>query len=302
MLKYSLILFDLDGTLIDSRKSIITSLHEAARAMGVSPRNARKAECLIGQPLSKILEKAKFPDVEKGIELYRKSYYEYIDTEVPYEGIKKLLDEIDGQAALVVVTNKGSGGANRTLKQNGLLDYFTRIETVESCENPKPHPECFLNILSYYEKEGIIIPREKCLMVGDSPTDIEFAHRSGIDSAFATWGFFSESDLTCSPTYVLSEPADLVREIEEIVKVEITPELDLHTFLPIEIKRVVNNYLFEAQKKNFALVRIVHGKGTGVQRRIVRSILEKHPTVLRFETAGPLNGGSGATIAELEMK
>jgi len=68
-------------------------------------------------------------------------------------------------------------------------------------------------------------------------------------------------------------------------EVPIEDSIDLHTFQPREIQIVVEEYLYQAVKRGFREVRIIHGRGIGVQREIVRSMLEKHPSVLEFHDA-----------------
>lgn len=77
-------------------------------------------------------------------------------------------------------------------------------------------------------------------------------------------------------------------------------ELDLHTFRPQETRSLVEEYLHEAQAAGWREVRIVHGKGKGVQRRIVHGVLEKHPAVKEFAQAPPDRGGWGATLVWLK--
>ena len=86
---------------------------------------------------------------------------------------------------------------------------------------------------------------------------------------------------------------------DEPVVVPITDAFDLHSFLPKDIPSVVEEYLSEALALGFNEVRIIHGKGKGVQREIVRKILSRHPMVKNFYDAPPERGGHGATIAEL---
>jgi dsDNA-specific endonuclease/ATPase MutS2 len=82
------------------------------------------------------------------------------------------------------------------------------------------------------------------------------------------------------------------------VRIPIEPELDLHTFQPRDIASVVEEYVNEAHAAGLREVRLVHGRGTGVQRGIVQAALDRHPLVVEFwdDTAAHL----GATIARLK--
>jgi dsDNA-specific endonuclease/ATPase MutS2 len=85
----------------------------------------------------------------------------------------------------------------------------------------------------------------------------------------------------------------------EPVVIEITDIFDLHTIPPREVKAIVEEYLHQAQQRGFAVVRIIHGKGIGVQREIVRTILARSAFVAGWSDAPPDAGGLGATIVRL---
>ena len=85
----------------------------------------------------------------------------------------------------------------------------------------------------------------------------------------------------------------------EPVEIEITDVFDLHTIPPRDVKLVVEEYLRLAHEKGFKAVRIIHGKGIGVQREMVRSILARTSFVVDWTDATPDAGGLGATIAHL---
>ncbi|MBX3266456.1 MAG: Smr/MutS family protein [Acidobacteria bacterium] len=93
---------------------------------------------------------------------------------------------------------------------------------------------------------------------------------------------------------------DLENPFPETVELEITDSLDLHAFHPKDVKAVTEAYLEEARKKGFRLVRLIHGKGLGVQREIVRGVLAETDFVKSFKSGDEMSGGWGATIAELE--
>jgi len=85
----------------------------------------------------------------------------------------------------------------------------------------------------------------------------------------------------------------------EPVEIEITDIFDLHTIPPRDVKRVVEEFLLLAHEKGFKSVRIIHGKGIGVQRETVRSILARTSFVQDWTDAPPEAGGLGATIVRL---
>lgn len=95
-----------------------------------------------------------------------------------------------------------------------------------------------------------------------------------------------DSDDTLDPLNPFPEP----------VTIPITDVFDLHTIQPREVKLVVEEYLNEARRAGFRSVRIIHGKGIGVQREMVRAILQRTPWVLDWTDAPPEAGGLGATI------
>jgi DNA-nicking Smr family endonuclease len=86
---------------------------------------------------------------------------------------------------------------------------------------------------------------------------------------------------------------------DDPVVLPIEDSIDLHTFQPKEVASVVEEYLAECHRAGLREVRLIHGKGIGVQRNIVRSVLSKHPAVLSFHDAPVEAGGWGATVVSL---
>ncbi len=83
------------------------------------------------------------------------------------------------------------------------------------------------------------------------------------------------------------------------VPLPIDGTLDLHTFLPREVKTLVPDYLAACRERGILHVRIVHGKGTGALRQTVHALLARLPEVVSFRTASEDGGGWGATLVEL---
>ncbi len=95
--------------------------------------------------------------------------------------------------------------------------------------------------------------------------------------------------------------ADDENPFPEPVEIEITDSLDLHSFAPSDIRAVVEAYMAEVHKKGFPIVRIIHGKGVGVQREIVRKVLSEMDFVESFKNAPEFSGSWGATIVKLDV-
>ena len=93
---------------------------------------------------------------------------------------------------------------------------------------------------------------------------------------------------------------DLDNPFPDLIEIEITDIFDLHTIPPRDVKAVVEEYLRLAHEKGFAVVRIIHGKGIGVQREMVRTILARTAFVRDWTDAPPEAGGLGATIVRFK--
>jgi dsDNA-specific endonuclease/ATPase MutS2 len=98
------------------------------------------------------------------------------------------------------------------------------------------------------------------------------------------------------------ESIDPENPFPEVVVVELKDVLDLHSIPPRQVRAVVEDYLEEARRRGYRWVRIIHGKGIGVEREIVRSILSRTLFVVDYRDAPAEAGGWGATIVTLEQK
>ena len=105
-----------------------------------------------------------------------------------------------------------------------------------------------------------------------------------------------EASPVCDSCYTV-EP-----ESEEVFELPITDVFDLHAVPPRDVEAVVEAYVEAAWEKGFVHLRIIHGKGIGVQRETVRRVLSRMPTVESFQTAPEGAGGWGATLVTLRPK
>jgi len=86
---------------------------------------------------------------------------------------------------------------------------------------------------------------------------------------------------------------------DDPIEIPITDSLDLHPFAPRDVREVALDYLLAAREKGYRQVRLIHGRGLGVQREIIRSLLSSLDWVEEFHDADPTGGGWGATVALL---
>ncbi len=295
MFNYLLYIFDLDGTLIDSTTSINEALRLTAQDFNCSDQALATGRSMIGMQLNEILTAMGISDLEAARDNYRSHYYQYILEEKPYPGISEMLQGLHNRILLSVVTNKGHTGAHMALDNNSFLDYFDKIMTVDDGPT-KPDPAVLDLLLDFYLHQGKPLEASDCLMIGDSPTDALFARNCGMDYAHVTWGFYPADSLEEDPQYYIDHPGQLLELLDSELIMEIGPELDLHGFPPHEQMKVVQSYLEEAKKRGLRELRIIHGKGRGVQRAQLHRLLSKRSDIASFSDAPPYLGGLGATL------
>lgn len=117
---------------------------------------------------------------------------------------------------------------------------------------------------------------------------------------FKAWLRGHASEVARGPDILVTDDeVDAFDPFPEPITIEISDVIDLHTIAPRDVKPVVEEYLLEARRKGFRSVRIIHGKGAGVQRELVRKILARTAFVRDFTDAPPAAGSWGATVAHL---
>lgn len=188
-----IILFDLDGTLIDSTEAILESFGVAFQTHGqeVPSNEAIKAE--IGHPLDVM-----FPtlgvvaeEVAAYVHAYKMHYREISCAKtVMLPQAREAVMLASEHATLGVVTTKTAKYSVELLEHMGMMDYFDVLIGREDVENPKPHPEPILKALSKLDSNKI-----KYWMVGDTPMDLLAAKAANIDSVAVTCGYADETSL-----------------------------------------------------------------------------------------------------------
>ncbi|MGE0441225.1 MAG: HAD family hydrolase [Gemmatimonadales bacterium] len=204
------VLFDLDGTLLDSIRLIIDSYHHALATHGLPPRSDEHWLAGIGTPLRvQFRDWADQPEMlDALIATYRDFNISNHDSRVrAYPGVVDMVRAVRAAGLRTgLVTSKQRPGAIRGLRFLGLEDAMEVVIGAEDVENPKPHPEPLLKA----SRQLAIDPRA-AIYVGDSEHDMKSGRAAGMRTAAALWGPFSRDHLAATePDHWLDQPADLL--------------------------------------------------------------------------------------------
>ena len=193
-----LIIFDLDGTLLDTIADLAASVNFALKQCGYPLHDISEYPRFVGNGISKLLERALPADVrsEECVMRMREIFMPYYDTHNavytrPYDGIEALLATLHRRGVMLAVASNKYHSATCDIVKH----YFPNIPfdvVLGQRDNvpPKPHPAIVYDILAATQ-----VPAKEVLYVGDSDVDMHTASSAGIESVGVTWGFRSEENL-----------------------------------------------------------------------------------------------------------
>jgi pyrophosphatase PpaX len=206
-MSYKGILFDLDGTLLDTTDLILKSFQHTIRTHNGHDADLDLVKSTFGQPLIKALA-LMGSDPEAMIKTYREYNIQYHDELARvFTGVAAVIQTLYGRGIkLAVVTSKTRETSVRGLRLFDLDKYFPVVIGHEDCRNHKPHPEPVLRAL-----DGLGLAAGDCLMVGDSPVDIMSAKAAGARTAAVRWTYVPwDAVMAAQPDLVLEDMADLL--------------------------------------------------------------------------------------------
>ncbi|MEY4505374.1 MAG: hypothetical protein RL154_1675 [Pseudomonadota bacterium] len=192
--KRVIILFDLDGTLIDSTEAIIESFWVAYEAFNIPKPHQNDITKHIGNPLSYMFKHTGAPDdINDAIVARYKEHYRTIANQKTYllENAKDAVEIAASFARLGVVTTKTARYSKEILEHLGLLKHFETVVGFEDVQNPKPHAEPILKALSNMNAN----PSKDFYMIGDTRLDIEAANNAQIEHIAVYSGYEPEESL-----------------------------------------------------------------------------------------------------------
>ncbi|MBQ1243028.1 MAG: HAD family hydrolase [Clostridia bacterium] len=192
---YKAVIFDLDGTLLDTLVDLYNSVNHALRTFGFPERTIDEVRRFIGNGVKKLMERStpEGTDEEtnaKCLDCFRAHYLVHMaDNTAPYDGVNELIAKLREKGVrTAVVSNKLHSAVVDLCK-----DYFEGIEeaigvSVEAERKPNP-----VNVLKVLDAFGITA--DECIYVGDSEVDVQTAHNAGVKCIGVTWGFRDEAEL-----------------------------------------------------------------------------------------------------------
>ena len=215
-MKYDIVIFDLDGTLLNTIGDLAASVDYVMRSRNLPEHTDAEYRQMVGGGIKRLVERALPAElaanetyVDECVTQFRRYYVDNIDRHtVPYEGMCELLRDLQLKGVkLAVASNKFQHGTDRLVsKFFGDID-FVAIEGNREGAPLKPDPQIVTGILS-----RVGIAPERAVMIGDSGIDIRTAQAAGIDSIGVAWGFrFAEELYEAGAKRVVSEVDELRR-------------------------------------------------------------------------------------------
>lgn len=210
-----LLIFDLDGTLIDSKIDLVHSVNAARAHMDLAPISADLVATYVGSGAPVLMRRALGPDsseadVQRALRYFLDYYREHmLDNTYIYPGVREALDRLrDAGMQMAVLTNKPVRFSQALVQGLGLGSHFFRIYGGNSFEQKKPDP---VGILTLLEESGAA--KERTIMVGDSNVDVRTARNAQVMACGVTYGFQPETFEQDPPDLVVDDMQQLAEYV-----------------------------------------------------------------------------------------
>lgn len=204
-----LLVFDLDGTLVDSKQDLAVSINAMRTEMGLEVLPLGQIASYVGNGVSLLVKRslgtlATSENVERGLEFFLTFYREHmLDHTVPYPGVAEALEKLSGHK-MAVLTNKPVNFSREMLTQLGFAPYFAYIYGGNSFPQKKPDPMGLNKLMA-----DLGTSARETLMVGDSDTDILTGRNAGIWTCAVTYGFGAHTLDKVPPDLLIDDMREL---------------------------------------------------------------------------------------------
>lgn len=208
MKKYKCVIFDLDGTMLDTEKMNMVPLQRLIKeelGKDIEYDELLKYRAYAGK---KTLELLEFKDIENSYDKWVKYVNEYEDGAKLYDGFKEVIEVLDKNGILLgIASSKMKNQYEIDFFKTGLQRYMKSVVLAEDTENHKPHPEPLLKAV-----ELLNISPKDAIYVGDTIADYKASKEAEMDFALATWGAFDLTDIKAD--YNLNHPKDILKILD----------------------------------------------------------------------------------------
>jgi phosphoglycolate phosphatase len=204
-----LLVFDLDGTLVDSKQDLALSVNAMRTEMGLAPLPLDLITSYVGHGVTLLVRRslgthATSENVEKGLAFFLDYYRDHmLDHTAPYPGVAEALEKLSDQK-MAVLTNKPVNFSREMLTRLGLASYFAYIYGGNSFPQKKPDPIGLHKLM-----EDLLISARETLMVGDSDTDVLTGRNAGVWTCGVTYGYGAQTLQKVSPDLVIDDMREL---------------------------------------------------------------------------------------------
>lgn len=204
------IIWDLDGVVVDTMPDIVGALRASARAVGYGELTAEQTSNKVGGGAVRAFTKLFGPENERfvapAVEYFGTYYPEHCaDTSTLYDGILDALARFDGHVGVGMATAKIRSATLRLLESLGVSRYFDYVVAADDMQRMKPDPQSVEMILDHFAAEP-----EAAVIIGDMATDIQAGKAAGIRTIGVTYGYGLVGDLiAAAPDLVVEKPTDL---------------------------------------------------------------------------------------------
>lgn len=212
-----LVIFDLDGTLLNTITDLGKACNHALEKMGFATHPIQAYAYMVGNGVRNLMRKAQPDADEETIDMlleHFKSYYDEhcLDTTKPYPGIKELMESLRSKGvAMAVASNKYQEATEKIIKGCFPEFDFVAIEGQIEGRQRKPDPSIIFSVL-----EKFPVPKRDVIYVGDSGVDIECAKRACVESIGVSWGFRTVGELKrANAEYIVTHPAEIMEHLED---------------------------------------------------------------------------------------
>lgn len=217
MKKFDTVIFDLDGTLLNTLDDLTDSVNYTMNAYGFPCRTVEEVRCFVGNGVGRLIELSipeglKNPKYEKCLEDFRTYYAQNMQNKTDaYEEIRELLEELSKRGIKLAIVSNKFDKAVKGLNQVYFGEYVKVAIGESENVNRKPAPDTVFKAL-----EELNSAADKAVYVGDSEVDVKTAKNAGIPCVGVTWGFRSREVLEQEGAdYIINSPWELLKIIED---------------------------------------------------------------------------------------